>query len=197
MNKPAIIAIGGTHSGSGKTTLAIKLLKYFSHSTITHGELQWGAIKCTRASHSPSIISDKKILNEKGKDTFQMLKAGASDVLWVRSPSSGLGRLLHRAVKRLSHLDGMIVEGNSAIEFLNPDIVIFIVGNNNGLWKPGIERLIAGSDIVLYENRSELPGIAETKRLFHRSLSSGRESMAFFALITGLLHEKRTKRKDD
>lgn len=62
---------------------------------------------------------------EHGKDTWQMLTSGAGEAAWVRSKRSDLPDLLPKALKRLSHLDLIIVEGNSAIEFLKPYTVKF------------------------------------------------------------------------
>jgi LAO/AO transport system kinase len=44
----------------------------------------------------------------------------------VRAPREELEETLEMAVGRLSRLPGIVVEGNSAIEVLRPDIVIFI-----------------------------------------------------------------------
>jgi len=41
------------------------------------------------------------------------------------------------AVGRLSSLDSLVAAGNSAIEFLKPDIVIFMIGKNRECWKTG------------------------------------------------------------
>jgi len=41
------------------------------------------------------------------------------------------------AVGRLSSLDSLVAEGNSAIEFLKPDIVIFMIGKNRECLKTG------------------------------------------------------------
>lgn len=194
MKKPFIIGIGGSHSGSGKTVLVSALLKYL---TSRNNCRNWGAVKYTRTLSHPLIISDKKILSEKGKDTFRMLKSGALEVLWIKSPQQGLHKVLPGAVKRLSYLDGIIVEGNSAIEFLKPDIVIFTLGSSKTLWKSGIERLLAISDIIFYENNAELPKVIRTKRLFHKSFSDKDQNKVFFRIISRLLNEKKTKRRID
>jgi molybdopterin-guanine dinucleotide biosynthesis protein len=102
---------------------------------------------------------------EKGKDTWHMLTSGASDVVWVRSDRPGLGEALPEALKRLSHLDAVVVEGNSAIEFLKPDIVIFIFSKGKRDWKPGIEALAARADIILHDTEAQLPADAATKKL--------------------------------
>jgi hypothetical protein len=60
-----------------------------------------------------------------------------------------LEELLSLALDRLFNLEGIVIEGNSAIEFLKSDIVIFIFGNDKERWKTGIESLVGISDIVI------------------------------------------------
>ncbi|GAB4387654.1 MAG: hypothetical protein Kow0025_02460 [Thermodesulfovibrionales bacterium] len=137
--KPRIIGISGGSSGSGKTTAACQIL----------GRLRgWGAIKYTRASGEASVVDDPGVLRTAGKDTAKMLEAGAEAVLWVRSPREKLPGALKEAVARLSHLSGIVVEGNSAVELLDPEVVVFVAGG--GGIKPGAERLLERASVVLH-----------------------------------------------
>jgi molybdopterin-guanine dinucleotide biosynthesis protein len=204
MKRPILIGIGASHSGSGKTTLAATILKHYTDRSVrplTNHESRitsctWGAIKYTRTRNGPELITDLPMLMKRGKDTWQMLTSGAREVVWVRSARSGLRELLPKALKRLSHLDLIIVEGNSAIEFLKPDIVIFIFGEGRQRWKPGIEELAAGADIVLNASEVKLPVDSQTKKLFPRSLS-GSEYNIFFGTLTGIIHERRAEAGND
>lgn len=217
MKRPILIGIGASHSGSGKTFLASTILRHYTgHSAlpITHhasrlalhsshltphssllSALTWGAIKCTRTSSQPELITDHSLLMTHGKDTWQMLTSGAKEVVWVRSDRRSLPDLLPKALKRLSCLDLIIVEGNSAIELLKPDIVIFIFGKGKKRWKSGIDELAAGADIVLNDSEVKIPTGSHTKKLFPRSLS-GAAYRDFFGTLTGLLHERRADAKD-
>jgi LAO/AO transport system kinase len=149
MKHPLIIGIGGAHSSVGKTTLAVAILKYFkTHPPIypfTHSP-KYGAIKYTKTAFYASITDDKKIISQKGKDTKRLLDAGAEEVLWVQSPAEELEEVLPIAIDRLSHLDGIIIEGNSAIEFLKPDVVIFLF---NDVKKPSSQAALKLADIII------------------------------------------------
>jgi len=216
MKRPFIIGVGGTCSNSGKTTAVVLLLKYLTQAcsgqqatgNTDHapyagayqrrdGFGRWGAIKYTKTELYASLVDDKAVLSRKDKDTGRFIEAGAEDVVWVKSPPEDLEDILPLALDRLSGLDGIVVEGNSAIEFLKPDIVIFIFGNRKERWKNGIEKLVGISDIIIYENESELPEIAKTKRLLHGSRSGIDEVSRFFALIAELIHEKNTERRNN
>ncbi len=198
MKRPILVGIGASHSGSGKTFLASTILRHFCQipNPQSPTPLTWGAIKYTRTQSAPELITDLTILMEHGKDTWQMLTSGSMEVVWVRSERSGLKELLPKALKRLCHLDLIIVEGNSAIEFLKPDIVIFIFGKGKKRWKPGIEELAVRADIILNDSEVKLPADFQTKKLFSRNLA-GREYAEFFRILTRNIHERRAEAGND
>ncbi|MFA5354712.1 MAG: molybdopterin-guanine dinucleotide biosynthesis protein MobB, partial [Thermodesulfovibrionales bacterium] len=156
MKRPLVIGIGGGHSGSGKTTLASALLAHLS----SVGE-RWGAVKYTKTAIYCSIIDDREILCQKDKDTERFFRSGAVEVLWVQSPEQELGEVVPMAIDRLSHLDGIILEGNSAIEFLKPDVVLFLSGDSHRRPKASGERLLSTADIIIVESPPE--GMGEPK----------------------------------
>ncbi len=154
-NKPFIIGIAGAHSSVGKTTLAAAIIRHlatkpssfllehkFNHSAI-------GAIKYTRTALYASLIDDESLIGEKDKDTSRLSDAGAQKVIWIKSPRSELEELVTVALSRLSSMDVIVIEGNSAIEFAKPDIVIFIIGGRKESIKPSAKGLLNEADIVL------------------------------------------------
>jgi len=198
MNRPLLIGIGASHSGAGKTTLASIILRHFAHlpsPVIARRPLRWGAIKYTRTGSYPEIITDRTILREEGKDTCRLLAAGAEDVVWVRSGAAGLAEALAAGVTGLSHVDLVLVEGNSAIEFLNPDIVIFIFGKERAHWKPHIDRLAARADIIIADDDVHLRADLQAKQRFPRGLSED-VSKGFITALARMVHERRAETRD-
>lgn len=104
-------------------------------------------------------------MTQKDKDTEKLLSAGAANVLWVQSPAEELKEVLPLAVNRLSNLDGIIVEGNSAIEFLKPDIVIFVFGKDDGAVKKGAETILNAADIILFQKEPLMKLPAKAKKI--------------------------------
>jgi molybdopterin-guanine dinucleotide biosynthesis protein len=156
MKRPFVIGVGGSHSGAGKTTVAAALLEALLSSTLPgfRALKRWGAIKYTKTELYTSISDDRTIIDCEGKDTGKLLGSGAEEVLWVQGPSEGLEETVSSAMDRLSHLDGIIIEGNSAIEFSNPDIVIFISGRCGEMEKVSALRLIKHADIIVFPGGS-------------------------------------------
>ncbi len=140
---PLIVCIGGAHSGCGKTTLAERLL------AVLRG--RWGAIKYTRTAFYTGIISDRETLLQEGKDTARLLRAGAMDVVWVQAPflelDDALGMVL--CSDNLNGVDGIIVEGNSPIEFLRSDLVVFVYGRDMARVKEHSKQAIERASIVV------------------------------------------------
>lgn len=137
--RPLIIGVGGGHSGAGKTPVACLILRSFAG---------WGAIKYTKTRLYASIIDDPEVLSEEGKDTRKFIDAGAAKVLWVKSPYSELGEVMPVALGMLSHLQGIVVEGNSAIETATPDIVIFVCGADERM-KNSAQTILQMADVVI------------------------------------------------
>jgi molybdopterin-guanine dinucleotide biosynthesis protein len=147
--KPVIIGISGAYSGSGKTTIATLILERLKG---------WGAIKYTKTEIYCSVTEDIAILSQEGKDTRRLLDAHAEKVLWVQSPSDDLEEILPMAVDKLFGLEGIIVEGNSAVEVLNPHIVVFVSGDKKE-FKEGAEKILGMADVVIYDKKlpNEIP----------------------------------------
>ncbi len=160
--RPFILGIGGTHSGSGKTTVASLLLRHLKG---------WGAIKYTKTSLYSSIIDDVTILSKEGKDTRRLLDAGAEKVLWVQSPYAELKELLAMAIEMLSHLKGIIIEGNTAVGVVKPDLVIFLSGSEDK-FKKNAQRILDTADIVIFDTLLP-PKMQKKSKKFSKDDSKG------------------------
>ena len=179
MTPPLLIGIGGAHSGAGKTTYAELLL----------GRLRgWGAVKYTKTALYSSLVEDLDTLMTEDKDTRRMLDAGAERVIWVKSPPSELGELLPQAVDKLSDLPGVVIEGNSAIEFLKPDIIIFIFGKDAEEIKESAVGTLRKADAVVGHTEAAPAGA----RVFRKD-SEGTER--FLSWISLMVEKKEEIRK--
>lgn len=156
--KPFIIGIGGAYRGVGKTTIASLIL----------GRLKgWGAIKYTKTAIYCSVTDDVSILSIEGKDTSRLLNSGAEKVVWVKSPYENIAEILPLAIKNLSSQEGIVVEGNSAIEVLKPDIVIFLTGSEGDENKSSAEKIFRMADVIIYDKKPQ-SGIPEKVKGFSR-----------------------------
>ncbi len=139
MPKFRIISVTGAHSNVGKTTLCSILLKNLKG---------FGAIKFTKTSLYAKIVEDPEILTQKDTDTGIMSEAGAEKVLWIQSPSEKLEDPLNIALGKMTGLKGVVVEGNSPIDYMEPDLIVFIIGDD-GRIKPSAVELSKKADIII------------------------------------------------
>src|SRR4030042_529702 len=77
-----------------------------------------------------------------------------------------LPEILPIAVEMLSNFKGILVEGNSAIDILRPDIVIFVSGPDGEI-KSGAERILLMADIVVFDGEPPV-GMPQRARNFRR-----------------------------
>lgn len=159
--KPFIILIGGPYSGCGKTTFGTGLLKSLGKG--------WAVIKYTKTGFYSSIIRDRETLSKKGKDTERYLEAGAEEVLWLQSPEENLAELLSISLERLYKYKGIIVEGNSPIEFLAPDVVVFVDGIDKPK-KPSSLKVLKRAHIIVKPLESR-KALEETKELIDKKIA--------------------------
>ncbi len=112
-----IILVGGSGSNSGKTTFISILLASFTK--------KFSVIKVTPTEKFGNYVeTDMHVLLQKGKDTARFIECGAKKVVWVHADKANLGRFVNNAVNMLG--GDTIVEGNSAMEYLQYDLSFFV-----------------------------------------------------------------------
>ncbi len=149
-----IISITGAHSSVGKTTLASILLERLEG---------FGAIKFTKTPLYTSVTDETGVIMENGKDTAVMARSGAEKVVWIQTQTSELEDPLAIAMSKMSGLRGVVIEGNSPVDFINPHLVIFIVGQD-GQIKPTAQKVREKADIIIVNSadHTQNPFISET-----------------------------------
>ncbi len=138
------MCIGGAHSSCGKTTLAENLLSRLKG--------RWGAIKYTKTAFYTTLVSDRETILQDGKDTARLLKAGAVDVAWIQSPIGELEEVLSMAMCNFSDVNGIIVEGNSPVQYLRSDLVVFVYGSDTARVKEHSSKVFEKASIVVTRN---------------------------------------------
>lgn len=148
-----VITVSGAHSGVGKTKVAeilLNRLKGWSALKITviHREGQCPVHKdchtCDELDSDFSIYSNKKIIEAKGKDTARLKEAGAKKVFWLKARPQTLGEGLKEVIPLFKKAKGLIIESNSALKHIKPDLAIF-VRNKHSVFPASHLRKAAGS----------------------------------------------------
>jgi molybdopterin-guanine dinucleotide biosynthesis protein len=150
------VAVSGFSSNVGKTTLVCELLRQLPG---------WEAIKLTRGHYrscgrdpagccvsdlirdEPVIRSGREANYEIGKDTGLFWDAGASNVHWVIVKDDQVERGINEALK-LVQADGVLVEGNSFLEYVNPDLAVMCARADGGKVKSSARHALLKCDLL-------------------------------------------------
>jgi molybdopterin-guanine dinucleotide biosynthesis protein len=156
MSRLKTITISGSHANVGKTKLAEKLFKILNgwsglKVTVMHnGKCPTGRDcgACNELDSEFSIINNKNVLNEKGKDTQRFINAGAKKVLWLKARPHGLRKGLKKAMSMLKGAHGLIIEGTSVLKYIEPDLAI-LVKKKGSILKPSAKEMLNKMDLVI------------------------------------------------
>ena len=178
---PKIVAVSGFSSNVGKTTLVCELLSRLSG---------WEAIKLTRGHHRScgrdpeaccvsDLIGEEAVVRsgrdenyEAGKDTGRFWDSGAVNVHWVIANDSQVKPGIEEALSRVK-TEAVIIEGNSFLEYVSPDLAIMCARDDGGTFKSSARRGLALTD-VLYVTSLHLEGGAALAQFeeWRRALSA-------------------------
>lgn len=131
----AVIVIGGHSRSVGKTSVvaglisalrefewtAVKITQYGHGICSANGE----ACDCATADHSWAISEETDRSGE--SDTSRFLVAGASRALWVRTEQGRLAEAMPSFRTRIADATNVIVESNSVLKFLRPDLYLTVL----------------------------------------------------------------------
>jgi hypothetical protein len=160
----AAIVIGGHSRSVGKTSVVAGLIAALR-------ELEWTAVKitqyghgvcsangaacdCATADHAWAISEEKDRSGE--SDTSRFLLAGAAKVFWARTEQGRLAEAMPGLRRRLLSSRNVIIESNSVMKFLRPDLYIPVLDPANGDFKKSAQEFMDRADaVILHESRPE------------------------------------------
>ena len=154
------IVVAGAHSSTGKTLLAEEILRALPDYsalkiTVKKGSRcprRDGCQVCSRFKGDFDIITDRKLINEKGTDTARLKKAGAKKVVWLKATSKGLKAGFKKALGQFKGSKGIVIEGTSILRHIKPDAAIYIKDNNKNL-RSAAKIAKEKADIIIDVNR--------------------------------------------
>jgi len=134
-----IITVSGGGSGVGKTALVAFLLSCLKG---------YAAIKVSASGFFTRVTDSPEVIEEEGKDTAFMKKAGASHVVWLQGPPEDISETLPMAMSLVGDVPGVVIEGNSPLKAISPDTAYFVIGADGEI-KPGADEALSKADVVV------------------------------------------------
>jgi len=152
-----IIVIGGHTRSIGKTSVvagliaalptyhwtALKITQYGHGVCSANGE----ACDCATSDHSWAVSEEKDRSGD--SDTSRFLVAGAEHSWWVRTEQGRLAEALPRVRKILEAAQNVIIESNSILRFLKPDLYLTVLDPQTADFKTSAQTFLDRADAVL------------------------------------------------
>jgi hypothetical protein len=153
----ALVVIGGHSRNVGKTSVVAGLISALP-------ELQWTAVKitqyghgicsangeacdCATGDHSWAISEERDRSGE--SDTSRFLVAGAVRVFWARTEQGRLAEAMPALRQRLENAHNVIIESNSVLKFLRPDLYLSVLDPHAADFKNSAREFLDRADAVI------------------------------------------------
>jgi len=152
-----VLVIGGHTRSVGKTSVvagliaalpgfhwtALKITQYGHGVCSANGE----ACDCATADHSFAVSEEKDRSGE--SDTSRFLLAGADHSWWVRTQQGHLAEAILRIRQILNSTRNVIIESNSIMRFIKPDLYLTVLDPQTEDFKPSAQTYLDRADAVL------------------------------------------------
>jgi len=153
----ALVVIGGHSRSVGKTSVVaglISALREFDWTAVKitqygHGicSADGAACDCATADHSWAISEERDTTAK--SDTSRFLQAGAAQALWVRTEQGRLAEAMPELRRRLQAAPNVIIESNSVMKFLRPDLYLTVLDPGTADFKISAREFLDRADAVL------------------------------------------------
>lgn len=153
----AVVVVGGQTRNIGKTSVVAGLIARLP-------ELHWSAFKITQYGHGFCTADGKPCQCQtedacvavnlerdpaSGTDTSRFLAAGAERSIWVRTRIGALSDAMPRVSQELARSENAILESNSVLEFLTPDLYLTVFDPTVADFKESARQFLDRADALL------------------------------------------------
>jgi hypothetical protein len=153
----AIVVVGGHSRSVGKTSVvagliaalpefywtAMKITQYGHGICSANGEL----CDCATDDHSWAVTEEHDRGGE--SDTSRFLVSGAARSVWVRTRQGMLAEAMPRVRQELAAAENAILESNSVMRFLRPDLYLTVLDASTADFKLSAQEFLDRADAVI------------------------------------------------
>jgi hypothetical protein len=159
----SIIVIGGHSRSVGKTSVVAGLISALR-------DLDWTALKITQYGHGICSANGKEchcatadhmwaVTEERDRsgdsDTSRFLVAGAAHSWWVRTQQGHLDEAMPRVRQILGSAGNTIIESNSVLGFLTPDLYLTVLDPSTKDFKTSARAFLDRADAILLHRSAD------------------------------------------
>jgi hypothetical protein len=161
----AVLVIGGNSRSVGKTSAVASLIAALPELRFTAFKItQYGhgfctadgkPCQCQTADSCVSVSAERDPAS--GSDTARYLQAGAARSIWVRTRIGMLAEAMPRIQEELARSENAILESNSNLDFLEPDLYLSVIDPSVADFKTSARRFLDRAGALLISSRSAAP----------------------------------------
>ena len=122
---------------------AVKITQYGHGICSANGE----ACDCATADHTIAVSEERD--RTSGTDSSRYLAAGAAHSFWVRTQQGELHEAMPRVRKLIAGTENIIIESNSVLRFLKPDLALSVLDPAVADFKPSALRFLDRVDALV------------------------------------------------
>jgi hypothetical protein len=161
----AIVVIGGHSRNVGKTSVVAGIIAALP-------EMNWTALKITQFGHGVCSVTTEPCdcalvdtlhawsITEEGDrsgetDTSRFLVSGAKRSLWVRTKQGMLAEAMPDVREELRQSENAIIESNSIMKFIRPDIYISVLDFGTKDFKDSAREFLDRANAVIIHETTD------------------------------------------
>jgi len=158
----ALIVVGGHSRSVGKTSVVAGIIAALPEMHWTAAKItQYGhgicsangqSCDCATDDHSWAITEERD--RSGNSDSSRFLVSGATRSLWVRTRQGMLAEAMPRLRNELARAEHVILESNSVIRFLRPDLYITVLDAANPDFKASAKEYLDRADAVVLHDHA-------------------------------------------
>jgi hypothetical protein len=133
-----LVVVGGHSRKIGKTSTVAAIIRETS-------DFHWTAVKITQHGHGAPSLTEETDAAAAG-DSARYLAAGAHRSYWLRAAAGDLGNALPALREVLASSRNTILESNSILEFIRPDLFLVVLDFANADFKESTRRFVNEAD---------------------------------------------------
>jgi molybdopterin-guanine dinucleotide biosynthesis protein len=161
----AVVVVGGQSRSVGKTSVVAGLIARlpqmrwtaFKITQYGHGFCTANGAPCACATADHTIAISEERSASSGTDTARFLAAGASRSIWVRTRQGMLAEAMPRIQKELATAENAILESNSILQFLEPDLYLTVLDSATADFKTSARHYLDRADALLIHSAPSGP----------------------------------------
>jgi len=153
----AVVVVGGHSRSVGKTSVVASLIARlpdfhwtaFKITQYGHGFCTADGAPCDCQTDDHTIAISAERDPGTGTDSARFLAAGAVKSLWVRTRQGMLAEAMPRIRKEIAAAENAILESNSILQFLRPDLYLTVLDNATADFKDSARLFLDRADAIL------------------------------------------------